>query len=139
MRVLRHFGLVQTLGLVFLFIVFSWISDANAYSSITNSENSVTLSVKPVQLTPGQPAKFEVRMNTHSVNLVQDMVAVSTLVDDQGHNYKPVNWEGSGPGGHHRRGILEFPALEGIPKSIKLVIKDVSDVPQRIFEWKIEK
>ena len=99
MRVLRRFDWVQALALVSLFIVWSWMSDANAYSSITNSENSVTLSVKPVQLAPGQPSKFEVRMNTHSVDLVQDMVAVSTLTDDQGRNYQPVNWQGSGPGG----------------------------------------
>ena len=138
MKVLRPSFPAGLLALISLFVLLGWVSDAGAYRSITSSENSVIVNVKPVELAPGQPAKFEVGMNTHSVNLLQDMVAVSTLTDDHGRTYQPVKWQGSGPGGHHRRGVLEFPALEESVKSVKLVIKDVSDVPQRMFEWKIE-
>jgi hypothetical protein len=81
----------------------------------SNRENRVRVDVKPVQLTPGQPVNFEVRMNTHSVGLNQDLLTVSTLTDDQGNEYQPTNWEESPPGGHHRTGVLEFPALEGDP------------------------
>ena len=118
---------------------FGFLSDAEAYSSITSRKNGVTVDVKPLQFAPGKPAKFEVRMNTHSVNLSQDMVASSKLKDDQGREYRPVTWQGPPPGGHHRRGVLEFPTLEGSPKSVTLVIRNIGAVPERTFEWKVER
>jgi hypothetical protein len=131
--------MAQGLALVALLTVLGWVSEANAYSSITSREKGVTVDVRPVQLTPGQSAKFQVRLNTHSGNLGQDLAAISTLRDDQGRNYQPANWQGSPPGGHHRRGVLEFPALEGGLRSVTLVISDIAGVPKRIFEWNIEK
>ncbi len=98
----------------------------------------VSVDVKPVQLTPGQPARFEVTMNTHSVELDQDMVVASTLVDDNGTAYQPLKWNGSEPGGHHRSGTLIFPDLKGTPESVTLVLKGIASVPERVFEWKIE-
>jgi hypothetical protein len=139
MKILKHFAWTQGVVLIALLVVAGWLSNANAYESITSRANNVTVDVVPVQLASGKPAKFEVRMNTHSVPLEQDLVVVSTLKDDLGGNYKPVKWEGSPPGGHHRRGVLEFPVLKGSPKSVKLVIREVAGVPERIFEWKIEK
>jgi hypothetical protein len=121
-----------------LTLVFLLVSSAYAYRSVTSRENSVTVDVRPEQLANGQPVKFTVRMNTHSVTLAEDMIAVSELRDDNGKTYQPVNWKGSPPGGHHRKGILEFPKLEGSPKTITLVIRNVSNVPKRIFQWDIE-
>ena len=124
--------------LMSLALVFVLISNVYAYRSITSRENAVTVDVRPVQLANGEPVKFMVRMNTHSVNLAEDMLAVSELRDDKGKTYQPVNWKGSPPGGHHRRGTLEFPKLEGSPKTVTLVIRNVSDVPERTFQWDIE-
>jgi hypothetical protein len=78
-------------------------------------------------------------MNTHTVDLVEDMTAVCTLKDDQGREYHPVSWNGAPPGGHHRKGVLEFPALDGSTKSVTLVIRNVGGVPERAFEWKVER
>ena len=39
--------------------------------------------VKPLLLTPEQPAGFEVRMNTHSEALGEDMVTASSLKDKE--------------------------------------------------------
>jgi hypothetical protein len=105
----------------------------------SNRENRVRVDVKPVQLTPGQPAKFEVRMNTHSETLGEDMVAVSSLKDNAGRVYQATAWQGSGPGGHHRNGVLEFPKLEDNTESIKLIIRKVANVPERTFEWSVER
>lgn len=124
--------------LISLALVFVLISSAYAYRSVTSRENAVTVDVRPEQLANGKPVKFTVRMNTHSVNLGEDMVAVSELRDDTGKVYHPVNWKGSPLGSHHRSGILEFPKLEGSPKRVTLVIRNISNVPERIFQWDIE-
>ncbi|MCF8105338.1 MAG: hypothetical protein K9K64_07645 [Desulfohalobiaceae bacterium] len=123
--------------LMFLALVLVWISEASAYESIVSRENAVMVGVQPEQLVNGRPVKFAVRMNTHSVPLTDDMVTASELRDDTGKTYRPVTWQGSPPGGHHRRGTLEFPALKGSPGKVRLVIKNVSDVPERVFEWKL--
>jgi hypothetical protein len=112
--------------------------DVGAYETKSNQQNRVRVDVRPVQLSPGQPARFEIRMNTHSGNLGQDMIAVCTLKDNQGREYQPTSWEGSPPSGHHRHGVLEFPALNGASESITLVIRDIANVPERVFEWSIK-
>jgi hypothetical protein len=138
MRILRPFSLLLVLFLATLTTLLGLASDASAYDTKSNRENSVRVKVRPVKLAPGEPAKFEVRMNTHSIDLSQDMVAVTICRDDQGREYLPVSWQGSPPGGHHRQGILEFPALEGNPDRVTLIIKNIANVPERTFEWKLE-
>lgn len=135
---IRSYGLQYTMILVGFLAVFIVASNADAFRSIANRGNGVTVDVKPMQFASGMPAKFEVYMNTHSVDLGVDLTTVSTLKDDQGKEYRPVSWEGDGPGGHHRSGVLEFPALEGTPKSVTLVIKDIAKVPERVFQWDLE-
>jgi hypothetical protein len=135
----RRFYLVGHIGIfILLFAALGWPLTACAYESKSNTANGVRVEVQPLQLVPGQPAKFEVRMNMHSVDLSQDMITVTTLKDDEGRAYLPTNWEGSPPGGHHRRGILYFPTLEGKPKSLSLIIRDIASVPERIFEWNLK-
>jgi len=113
--------------------------DAGAYEMKSNNENRVRIDVQPVQLAAGRPMKFEVRMNTHSADLGQDMAAVSTLKDNNGREYKATAWQGSPPGGHHRKGVLEFPDLADNSESITLVIRGIDNVPERIFNWRIAK
>jgi len=113
-------------------------ADAGAYEMRSNRENRVRVDVKPVQLAPGQPARFEVRMNTHSEALGEDMVAVSTLKDNEGREYRATAWRGSVPGGHHRTGVLEFPDLRNNTASITLILKGIAKVPERIFAWTVE-
>jgi hypothetical protein len=111
--------------------------NALAFDTQTNDENAVRVDVKPVTLDAGKTAVFEIRLNTHSVNLNYDMKEISSLQDNEGKIYKAIEWKGSPLGGHHRRGILEFPKLQGTPQSVKLIIRGVAGVPERSFEWKI--
>jgi hypothetical protein len=122
---------------VFILALGGFLSQAGAFQSQTNDENAVWVEVKPVQLAPGQPAIFEVRLNTHSVNLSYDMVQVCSLEDGQGKVYQAKAWKGSSPGGHHRKGTLEFPELQGNPQKVKLIIRGVANVPARVFEWNL--
>jgi hypothetical protein len=125
--------------LVVVILAFGgFLSQAGAFQAQTNAENAVRVDVKPIQLAPGQPAIFEIRLNTHSVNLSYDLVQVCSLQDGQGKVYQAKAWKGSSPGGHHRSGVLEFPELKGKPQTVKLIIRGIADVPARVFEWKLE-
>ena len=135
-RIYQIFGLA---ALVIVAVAVGLAVDAGAYEMRTNKEKRVRVDVKPVQLTPGQPAKFEVQMNTHSETLEEDMVAVSSIKDNAGHVYQATAWQGSEPGGHHREGVLEFPKLEDNTESITLIIRKVANVPERTFEWSVER
>lgn len=99
-----------------------------------NDAGQVSIDVTP--LTLGDDVwEFEVALNTHSVNLDFDVTKVSALRCDQGQEYLPVAWDGSSPGGHHRSGVLKFPALDHPTSFVEIVIRDVASVPERVFEW----
>ena len=124
--------------IMIIFLVMGVALEAWAYKRISSRKNSVNVDVVPVQLTSGQQVKFDVRMSTHSVELSQDMVAVSLLKDSNGQEYRPENWKGSPAGGHHRSGTLEFSAIKGNPDSVTLIIKNIASVPERVFTWKVK-
>lgn len=139
MKNLKQFKILYVSVMIFFLLMIGITLDACAFESISNRENSVSVDVIPTQLTSGQQVKFEIRMNTHSVDISQNMVTVSTLKDSNGKEYLPKKWDGSPPGGHHRSGVLEFPVIEGKPDSVTLIIKEIANVPERTFTWKIER
>jgi hypothetical protein len=98
----------------------------------------VTVDIKPTALTIGQPVSFDIAMNTHSVDLGDDLIKISSMRDDSGKEYKPTAWEGAEAGGHHRSGTLRFGALTGKPRFVELVIKGMAKVPERIFRWELK-
>jgi len=124
-------------AIMIILLVMGGALEAWAYKKISSRKNSVKVDVVPVQLAAGQQVKFDVRISTHSVELSQDMVAVSFLKDSNGQEYRPENWKGSPPGGHHRSGTLEFSAIRGNPGSVTLIIKDIANVPERVFSWNV--
>ncbi len=124
--------------IMIILLVMGVALEAWAYKRISSRKNSVNVDVVPVQLASGKQVKFDVRMSTHSVELGQDMVAVSLLKDSNGQVYRTENWKGSPPGGHHRSGTLEFPVIKGYPGSVTLIIKNIASVPERVFTWKIK-
>lgn len=79
--------------------------------------------------------EFEVAFNTHSVNLGFDVMEISVLRCNQGQEYTPAAWDGSGPGGHHRSGVLKFAALDHPTSFVEIVIRNVAGVPERVFHW----
>ena len=100
-----------------------------------DDQASVTVTVTPIILSvESEEWKFDVVMDTHSVELDQDMTKVAILTDDSGKEYGPVRWEGAPAGGHHREGILFFVPITPYPQHLKLNIKDVGGV-QRLFSW----
>ena len=101
-----------------------------------DEQGSVSITVTPqvFEEESGQ-WKFNIILDTHSVELDQDLLEVATLVDEKGNIYKPLVWDGSAPGGHHREGVLIFPAINPLPSYVKLILKDIDGIPERTFEW----
>lgn len=113
------------------------IGDARNWETKTDDQADVSVAVIPTNLSPQSAEwKFDISMDTHSVELDQDLTISSVLLDDQGREYKPVRWEGA-VGGHHRKGILVFKNITPMPKEIKLKIAGVADTT-RIFTWEIK-
>lgn len=109
---------------------------SNGLATKESSEGPVSVSATPTNLGNGSSSwDFAIALNTHSEDLTADLVAVSELIDDQGKSYKPVSWEGSPPGGHHRNGVLKFNPISPKPKAIELKIKNVGGVAERSFKW----
>ena len=107
-------------------------------SSKVNDLNQVSVEVKPLNVEVSKPVSFKISLNTHSGSLDFDLRDISFLKDDKGNSYKPVSWDGSAPGGHHRSGVLTFSKLKGPAGEIKLTLKEIAGVPERVFEWRIK-
>lgn len=89
-----------------------------------------------IELTPHTFANGKLNIdfsaNTHSVDLSQfDLMQITTLEYD-GNVIKPV----SAPSlsGHHNSGTLVFDTGKEL-KTFKIIIKDIPDVEERVFEW----
>ena len=87
----------------------------------------------------GKETGFEVKFDTHSVDLGFDLSEISSLSDGSGNSYGVGIWEGSPPGGHHLEGKLKFekPILSS-GESIRLVFRDVFEGKEASFSWKID-
>ncbi|MDO8561697.1 MAG: hypothetical protein Q7S05_02620 [bacterium] len=113
-------------------------SAAAGYESQTDSQGIVSVTVTPLQL--GAVAsgwKFNVVLDTHSGSLDQDMLTSAVLVDDSDNVYRPTNWDGAPPGGHHREGVLSFMPNISVPKKVQLKILNI-EVPERNFTWELK-
>lgn len=111
--------------------------------SRVDRQGAVEVAVTPIDPGDGSEGviRFEVSMNTHSVDLSMDLARLSTLATDLGISLGAESWTGGS--GHHVSGQLDFPvyAPDGTPligdaKKIILTIRDV-DVSERVFEWQV--
>lgn len=105
----------------------------------TDEQPPVTIKVTPIEF--GGDVKtwrFVIVFDTHSGSLDEDLAQIATLTDDKGNIYQPTAWEGQGPGGHHREGVLVFNAINPAPMYVELKIKDIGDIAERTFRWNLE-
>ena len=105
----------------------------------TDEQALVTVTVTPINISPqSKEWKFNIVIDTHSVELDQDMTKSTTLTNDQGKEYRPLRWEGAVAGGHHREGALVWSAIEPMPKSVEINIRDIGEIPERSFKWDLK-
>jgi len=100
----------------------------------TSSVGAVMVSATPHPLT-GTVWEFDVALNTHSVQLTDDLAKTTVLVADGGKGVAPLAWQGDPPGGHHRRGVLQFQPITPQPKSLELRITREGEAQPRVFRW----
>ncbi|KKW33660.1 MAG: hypothetical protein UY80_C0036G0004 [Parcubacteria group bacterium GW2011_GWB1_53_43] len=144
MKYLYYFC-IGLIALILIFLAYTkWASPQKESDTVriwqtqTDEQANVTVAVTPVDLSPQvKEWKFDIVMNTHSVELGQNMAESTVLMDDSGKEYKPLRWEGAAPGGHHREVVLSFSRLTSAPKSIELKITGIADTI-RTFTWQLE-
>lgn len=104
-----------------------------------SSASGVTVEITPQNLAAGAGSwDFKVVLDTHSAELNDDLVRTATLIGDKGGRYAPVTWEGAGPGGHHREGVLRFNAIAPRPESVELQIQRPGESQPRSFRWPLK-
>ncbi len=129
--------LILTVGLILAGFVMTGDSFGGETPGLTRSHSRGSVRVEATYLNPQdtEGARFQVRMNTHSVDLDSyDLKALSLLRDETGRVYRATSVENQG-GGHHRTVILNFSEVpEGI-QNLELIIKGVAGVEERSFLW----
>jgi len=111
---------------------------ANRESARSQAGGGVTVTATYLNPRSDEEARFDVAMNTHSVDLDgYDLKALSLLRDETGKEQKPLRVENEGSG-HHRRTTLVFPKPSTKAKRLELVIKDIAGVKARSFRWDLD-
>lgn len=133
------FSVLAVVLILAFYIIFNLMLDNKSKNFVDNKKQLQTIidnqNNVEFQITPLSASEFDISINTHSIELDFDLTKISTLYDDTGNTYKPLQWEGSAPGGHHRSGILKFSSVNNNAKSIKLVIIDNTT---REFIWELK-
>lgn len=106
-----------------------------SYAAQVSDANGVKVTAQLL----GSPAdariwEFEVRLETHAHSLDEDLARVSRLLVN-GEEYAPLAWEGTPPGGHHRKGVLRFRTVSPPPATLELRIRLNGEAAPRNFSW----
>jgi hypothetical protein len=111
---------------------------AASHTTRTNSGGGVIVKVTPLDLKASGDLRFEVVLDTHSVDLdAYDLKRLIVLRDGAANVYHPTSVESKGSG-HHRTPTVSFASPSNGNKNIELVIKGIAGVKERIFQWQLE-
>jgi len=135
------FSALVVCAIAFWSMSVPFVGTASADSPVSRTSNSagVQVVVTPNAIDPKAKVwEFTVALNTHTTPLTVDLAKAAMLTDDAGHRYAPLAWQGDPPGGHHRKGVLQFPAPAGSPKVIELKIKGIAGPTERVFKWELK-
>lgn len=129
------FGLSTWLLLVSLVMVSDSVDAAASGLTRTHSGGGVT--VKATYLNPHSPGdvRFQVALDTHSVDLDEyDLKDLSLLRDETGKTYQSTRVDNKGSG-HRGQITVIFPKVSPETRWLELVIKDIAGVKERSFRW----
>ena len=109
---------------------------AQKLSAQSSSAGGVTVKATPRALSGGA-WEFEIVFDTHTQELKDDLMKTASLVAD-GKTLAPVAWQGDAPGGHHRKGVLRFGAVDPRPKTMELTVARAGEPKARSFRWQLK-
>lgn len=110
-----------------------------ALATQKSAERGVTVSARPLDLSPAaQRWMFEVVLDTHSADLSDELAKTAVLVDDRGSEHRPAAWKGDPPGGHHRKGTLDFAPVVPRPGTVELRVQRPGEPVPRVFRWRLQ-
>ena len=113
-------------------------ASATPLTAQSSTERGVTVKVTPKRIGPSDKRwEFSVVLDTHSVDLSDNLVQSASLTTDDGRTLKPASWIGAAPGGHHREGVLAFDVPAPRPASIELRLVRPGESAPRIFRWRL--
>jgi hypothetical protein len=127
-------------GLFVIVLLGIGVGHAAVPAGLTRTDAAGGVTVKVTYLNPQgtADARFDIALDTHSVNLdAYDLKALSLLRDEVGKDYQPTHVENKGSG-HHRQITLVFPKPSAEAKKLELVIKDMAGVRERVFRWDLQ-
>lgn len=107
---------------------------------ITETNEGGMVTVEATWSGPASGATFDVKLDTHSVDLDAVDLSNAVLRNDRGETLVPKPWVAA-KGGHHREGILGFDgesfSFFNGAKWIELTLVGIGDVPERTLHWDI--
>lgn len=109
-------------------------STAVTAAAQTSNQDGVKITVEPRGFPRAKAWDFAITLETHTRRLDDDLVSGATLLAD-GKPYRPLRWEGSPPGGHHRKGVLSFGVVIPPPQAVELQIRRPGEAGPRVFRW----
>lgn len=134
--ILKRLFAALSIAAFVLFAVPAARAQSTTLKAVTSDAGGVRVVVKPITIGTRSFWEFEVTMDTHTKPLNDDMAKASTLVVANQARYAATAWQGDAPGGHHRKGVLRFPAPTDNATSFELQIDDVAGTGRRVFQWK---
>lgn len=111
-------------------------SAAQGLAPQSTSGSGVTVKATPRALAGGS-WEFDIVFDTHSQELKDDLMKSATLIAD-GKTLAPAAWQGDPPGGHHRKNVLKFDAIDPRPQAIELRIARPGEAKPRSFRWQLK-
>ncbi len=119
---------------------FALATSAGGAATETQRSEGGQVTVEATWKGPAAGAVFDIKLDTHSVDLDSLDLANAVLRNDRGESLKAQPWTAP-KGGHHREGTLTFggdaAAFFQGAKSIELVFTGIGDVPERTLRWQI--
>lgn len=113
-------------------------SAAAAPTTRTNSGGGVTVKVTRLDSKANGDLRFQVVLDTHSVDLdAYDFKKIAILRDRAANVYYPTSVESTGSG-HHRSAIVSFAKPANGTKNVELVIQGIAGVKERVFQWELQ-
>lgn len=113
--------------------------DASAAQNLATQSaggSGVTIKATPRAL-PGGAWEFDIVFDTHSQELADDLMKTASLIAG-GKAHTPAGWKGDPPGGHHRKGVLKFDAIDRGAQDIELRITRPGEPKPRSFRWPVK-